>query len=152
MTPPHILVDADACPVKEEIYRVAARHGVHVEIVANAFMRAPEGPLVSRTLVADGPDVADDHIAQKAGPRSLVITSDIPLAERCLKAGALVLSPRGQAFSMDSIGGQIASRAIAESLRATGLPTSGPPPFTARDRSHFLNALEVALVRLKRQG
>ena len=146
-----ILVDADACPVKDEIYRVALRHRVPVQVVANSFLRVPEDPLITRVIVDAGPDVADDHIAAAASPRALVITADIPLAERSLNAGAMVLSPRGKPFTADSIGAAIATRALMEDLRGMGQTTSGPSAFTAKDRSAFLNALDAALVKLKRR-
>jgi len=147
-----ILVDADACPVKEEVYRVAARHRVPVAIVSNSHMRVPVGPLVQRVVVDAGFDAADDWIAQAAGPASLVVTSDILLADRCLKAGASVLSPAGKPFTHGSIGGAIATRAIMADLRAGGEQLGGPPPFTKADRSRFLQALDTALVRLARSA
>ncbi len=145
-----ILVDADACPVKEEVYRVAARYRIPVTIVSNSLMRVPVGPLVERVVVDGGFDAADDWIAERAGPASLVITSDILLADRCLKAGATVLAPTGKPFTHGSIGGAIATRAIMADLRAGGEQLGGPPPFSKTDRSRFLQALDTALVRMAR--
>ena len=147
---PRILVDADACPVKEEIYRVGARYRVPVTIVSNSLMRVPVGPLVDRVVVDGGFDAADDWIAERAGPATLVVTADILLADRCLKAGATVLSPTGKPFTHASIGGAIATRAIMADLRAGGDQLGGPPPFSKADRSNFLQALDTALVRLAR--
>lgn len=146
-----ILVDADACPVKEEIYRVAWRYGVEVKVVSNSRLRVPDHPLVERVVVTDGFDAADDWIAEAADAKSVVITADILLADRALKAGASVLGPNGKPFTMASIGGAIATRAIMADLRA-GMDgrTGGPPPFSKADRSRFLQALDAALVRIKR--
>lgn len=151
MTAPVILVDADACPVKDEIYKVAWRHEVPVKVVSNSRLRVPEHPLIERVVVSDGFDAADDWIAEAAGARSIVVTADILLADRALKAGAVVLGPNGKPFTMASIGGAIATRAIMADLRA-GMDgrTGGPPPFSKADRSQFLQALDAALVRLKR--
>ena len=145
-----ILVDADACPVKEEVYRVAARYRVPVTIVSNSLMRVPVGPLVERVVVDGGFDAADDWIAERASAASLVITSDILLADRCLKVGATVLAPTGKPFTHASIGGAIATRAIMADLRAGGEQLGGPPPFSKTDRSRFLQALDTALVRMKK--
>ena len=146
-----ILVDADACPVKDEIYRVAWRHEVPVRIVANSHLRVPDHPLIERVVVSDGFDAADDWIAQQAAPRSIVITADILLADRCLKAGATVLAPTGKPFTSASIGPAIATRAIMADLRAgaDGI-TGGPAPFSKADRSNFLQALDRELVRIAR--
>ena len=146
-----ILVDADACPVKDEIYKVAFRHDVPVRIVSNAMLRVPPHPLIERVTVGTGFDAADDWIAERAGPRTVVITSDILLADRCLKAGAVVLSATGKPFTGNSIGAAIATRAIMADLRAgaDGL-SGGPAPFSKADRSRFLQALDEALVRLER--
>jgi uncharacterized protein YaiI (UPF0178 family) len=146
-----ILVDADACPVKEEVYRVAGRYQVPVVIVSNSLIRIPRVPLVSRQLVGDGFDAADDWIAEHAGPGTVVITADILLADRCLKQEAHVISPNGKPFTHASIGNAIAVRAIMADLRAGGESIGGPPPFAAGDRSRFLSALDVALVALRRQ-
>lgn len=151
--PPCILVDADACPVKEEIYKVAWRRNVPVVLVSNARIRIPEHPLITRQIVSDSFDAADDWIAQAAGPRSVVITADIVLADRCLKAGAVVIGNNGKPFTASSIGGAIATRAIMADLRA-GMDGvgGGPAPFSKADRSRFLQALDVALVRMGRGG
>ena len=145
-----ILVDADACPVKEEIYKVAFRHGVPVTIVANAHLRVPAHPLIERVVVSDGFDAADDWIAARAGQATVVVTADILLADRCLKAGGTVLAPTGRPFTLASIGAAIATRAIMADLRAGGDQLGGPKPFAPADRSRFLQSLDEALVRLKR--
>lgn len=150
MTSPHILVDADACPVKDEIYKVAWRRDVPVTIVANSHIRIPDHPRIARQIVSDGFDAADDWIAERAGPKTVVITADILLADRCLKAGATVLAPNGKPFTTSSIGAAIATRAIMADLRAGGDQIGGPPPFGKTDRSRFLSALDEALVRLAR--
>jgi uncharacterized protein YaiI (UPF0178 family) len=150
-----ILVDADACPVKEEIYRVARRTQVPVTVVANNWFRVPREPLIEQVVVSDGFDAADDWIAERAGADSIVITADILLAERCVKAGAVVIGPTGKPFTAASIGAAVAGRAFAEERRAFSVElgsTGGPPPFSARDRSAFLSALDAAIVALKRQG
>ena len=148
---PSILVDADACPVKEEIYKVAFRHEVPVTVVSNSWMRVPQHPLISREVVSDSFDAADDWIAESAGPQSIVVTADILLADRCLKTGSTVISPSGKPFTGDSIGAAVATRAIMADLRAGGDIVGGPPPFSKQDRSRFLSALDQALVRLKRR-
>lgn len=148
-----ILVDADACPVKDEIYRVAERYSVPVSVVSNSPFRVPQNPLVTRVVVSAGFDAADDWIAERAGTRSIVVTGDILLADRCLKAGATVLAHDGKAFTPASIGGAIATRAIMADLRAgADGPMGGPRPFAKADRSRFLQALDAAMVRLKRSG
>ncbi len=145
----HIYIDADACPVREETYKVARRHSVPVTVVSNAFLRVPREPLISFVCVSDAFDAADDYIAERAKAKIVVITSDILLAERALKSGAFVLAPTGKLFTMDSIGAQIATRAIMADLRAgADMPNiGGPPPFTAKDRSRFLEALHLLLVK-----
>jgi len=145
---PKILVDADACPVKEEIYKVAFRRNVAVAVVSNMRLRVPDHPLIERVTVSEAFDAADDWITAQAGAGSVVITADILLADRCLKAGAVVLSPTGKPFTHASIGGAIATRAIMADLRAGGDAIGGPPPFRKEDRSRFLQALDTALVRL----
>jgi uncharacterized protein YaiI (UPF0178 family) len=147
---PRILVDADACPVKEEVYKVAWRHDVPVAIVSNQRIRIPEHPLIERVVVSDAFDAADDWIAEAAGPETVVITADILLADRALKAGATVLGPTGKPFTTSSIGAAVATRAIMADLRAGGDAVGGPAPFAKADRSRFLQALDEALVRLKR--
>jgi uncharacterized protein YaiI (UPF0178 family) len=143
-------IDADACPVKDETYRVAARYGAPVKVVANTFIQVPTDTLIQRIVVDAGPDIADDWIAERAGPGDVVITADIPLAGRCLKAGAQVIGPRGDFFTDDSIGSALAGRAIAEHLRSIGQITGGPKAFEAKDRSRFLQALDQAAQRAKR--
>ena len=150
MTAVRILIDADACPVKDEIYRVAFRRGVAVRVVSNARIRIPEHPLVERVVVSDGFDAADDWIAEAAGAKDVVITADILLADRCLKAGASVLAPTGKPFTNASIGSAIATRSIMADLRVGGDVIGGPAPFAKADRSRFLQALDEALVRLTR--
>ncbi|UOR16483.1 YaiI/YqxD family protein [Qipengyuania aquimaris] len=149
--PVTILVDADACPVKEEVYRVAARHKAHVRVVSNSPFRVPVNERVKRVMVSDGFDAADDWIAENATPSTVVITADILLAERCLKTGATVLRHDGKSFDAASIGSAIATRAIMEDLRA-GMDGvgGGPPPFSKADRSNFLQALDRVLVRMGR--
>jgi uncharacterized protein YaiI (UPF0178 family) len=148
---PAILVDGDACPVKEEIYKVAYRHQVPVKIVSNAFLRVPAHPLIERVTVGAGFDAADDWIAQRAGPGMAVVTGDILLADRCLKAGASVIAPNGKPFTLASIGAAVATRAIMADLRAGLGAGGGPPPFAKADRSRFLSALDEELVRLRRR-
>ena len=152
MAPLRIFVDADACPVKDEVYKVAWRHEVPVSVVSNARMRIPEHPLIERIVVSDGFDAADDWIAERADAAAVVITGDILLADRCLKAGATVIAHNGRPFTRASIGGAIATRAIMADLRvgADGI-TGGPAPFAKADRSRFLQALDEALSRLERQ-
>jgi uncharacterized protein YaiI (UPF0178 family) len=154
-TPIEIYVDADACPVKEEIYRVAARYGLKVHVVANGFINVinvPRDPLIDRVLVSEGFDAADDWIATRAGAGSIVVTTDVPLASRCVKAGATAIAPTGRAFTEASIGMALATRNLMQDLRAAGAVTGGPKPFSARDRSSFLQALDHAVQRLKRAG
>jgi uncharacterized protein len=149
--PPLILVDADACPVKDEIYKVAFRHGAAVRIVSNAWLRVPAHPLIERVTVGSGFDAADDWIAEQAGPGTVVVTGDILLADRCLKAGAATIAPNGRPFTAASIGAAVATRAIMADLRASmDGQGGGPPPFAKTDRSRFLSALDEALVRLRR--
>ena len=145
---PHILVDADACPVKDEIYKVAWRRGVLVKVVSNQRIRVPEHELIERVLVSDRFDAADDWIAEAADARTVVVTGDILLADRCLKKGATVIGHNGKPFTAASIGGAIATRAIMADLRAGAGMTGGPAPFAKADRSRFLQALDEAWVRL----
>jgi uncharacterized protein YaiI (UPF0178 family) len=152
MTAPRILVDADACPVKEEVYRVALRRKVPVTVVSNSAFRVPTDPLIERVVVHGGFDAADDWIAERADARAVVVTGDILLADRCLKAGATVIAHNGRPFTPASIGGAIATRAIMADLRAGGDVVGGPPPFAKAERSRFLQALDEALVRLNRLG
>ncbi|MDP9414021.1 MAG: YaiI/YqxD family protein [Pseudomonadota bacterium] len=147
---PRILVDADACPVKEEIYKVAFRHQVPVSVVSNSFLRVPQHPLLERVMVNSGFDAADDWIAEQANANAVVVTADILLADRCIKAGARVIAPTGRPFTPNSIGTAVATRAIMADLRAGGDVVGGPAPFAKADRSRFLSALDEALVRLRR--
>lgn len=147
-----IYVDADACPVKAEIYRVAERHRLPVTVVANQPIAVPREGWITRIHVGGGPDVADDWIAERAGKGDVVVTADVPLADRCVKAGASVISPTGRAFTEASIGMALATRNLLDDLRSAGEVTGGPKPFSPRDRSAFLSALDLAIVRLKRAG
>jgi uncharacterized protein YaiI (UPF0178 family) len=144
-----ILVDADACPVKDEVYKVAWRRELPVSVVSNMRMRVPDHPLIERVVVSDKFDAADDWIVDQADANTVVITGDILLADRCLKKGATVIGHNGKPFTTASIGGAIATRAIMADLRvaADGI-TGGPKPFAKADRSRFLQALENALARL----
>ena len=144
-----ILVDADACPVKDEIYRVAWRHEVPVRIVSNMRMRVPEHPLIERVVVDSGFDAADDWIAEQASANSVVITADILLADRCIRAGATVLTPTGKRLDANNIGSAVATRDLLDHLRVGGNAIGGPPPFARADRSRFLSALDEAVVKLK---
>jgi uncharacterized protein len=170
-----LFIDADACPVKQEVYRVAERHaqkGVHLKVfvVSNAPIAVPRdvfvggppdakpgttfagGPLIERIVVGAGMDEADNWIAERAGAGDIVITADVPLASRCVKAGATVIAPNGRAFTEESIGMTLATRNLMDSLRSAGAITAGPKPFAPRDRSAFLSALDHAIVRSKRAG
>jgi uncharacterized protein len=156
-TPIAIYVDADACPVKAEIYRVAERHlgkGVELKVfvVTNSPIAVPQHPAIERVVVGAAMDAADDWIAQRADAGAIVITADVPLAARCVKAGAQAIAPIGRAFTEDSIGMTLATRNLMDSLRSAGEITGGPKPFSARDRSAFLSILDQAIVRLKRAG
>jgi uncharacterized protein YaiI (UPF0178 family) len=146
-----IYVDADACPVKDEIYRVAIRHRLPVSVVAGNFIRVPQDPLIERIAAGAGMDVADDWIAERAGKGDIVITSDIPLASRCVKAGAEVIAPNGKPFTEASIGMTLAVRNLMTDLRSSGEITGGPKSFAPRDRSTFLSALDQAIRRIQRQ-
>lgn len=148
--PTTLYIDADACPVKEEVYRVARRYGLKVFVVSNAWINVPREPLIEQVVVDAGPDVADDWIAERAVTGDIVITADIPLADRCLKSGAQALKANGQPFTPDSIGSALAGRMVGEHLRSIGVATSGPPPFSATDRSRFLQALDTAVVRARK--
>ncbi len=145
-----LYIDADACPVKDEVYRVAQRYAAPVHVVANSFIRVPRDPAIHLVVVAEGPDAADDWIAERAGPGDVVITADIPLADRALKAGAQAVHPNGKPFTAANIGGALAGRSIGEHLRSIGETTRGPPAFTAADRSRFLQALDAAVRRAQR--
>jgi uncharacterized protein len=152
-----IYIDADACPVKQEIYRVAERHAlksvaIKVFVVSNSPIAVPRDEFVERVVVGGGMDEADNWIAERAGSGDIVITADVPLASRCVKAGAEVIAPNGKPFTKDSIGMTLATRNLMDSLRSAGEITGGPRPFSPRDRSAFLSALEAAIVRLTRAG
>lgn len=146
-----IFIDADACPVKPEVYRVAERYGLQVYVVANSFMNVPRSDLIERVIVREGPDVADDWIVERAGPSDIVITADVPLAGRSVRKGATVIGPTGKPFTEDSIGMQLATRDLLTSLRSAGEQTRGPPPLSRQDISRFLSALDLAVTRLKRK-
>jgi len=155
--PISIYIDADACPVKQEVYRVAERHALKgtalkVFVVSNSPIAVPRDPFVERVVVGAGMDEADNWIAERAGKGDIVITADVPLASRCVKTGAEVIAPNGRAFTPDSIGMTLATRNLMDSLRSAGEITSGPKPFAPRDRSSFLSALDHAIVRLTRAG
>jgi len=150
MGTPTIFVDADACPVKEEIYRVARRTGCPVQVVANMFMRTP--PDVTLIVVDPGPDIADDWIAARVRPGDIVVTNDIPLADRALKAGGAALGATGKMFTLNSIGAALAQRDLMEHLRSFGAGGGGPKPFSAADRARFLSALDAAVQKAKRRG
>jgi len=147
-----IYVDADACPVKQEVYRVAARHGLKVFVVSNSPIAIPRDPLIERIVVAAGMDAADDWIAERAVKGAIVVTQDIPLAARAVKAGAVAIAPNGKPFTDDTVGMALATRNLMDSLRSAGEITGGPKPFAPKDRSAFLQSLDREIVRLKRQG
>ena len=151
MNTTRIYVDADACPVKDEIYRVAARHGIGVSVVAGQFIRVPNDPLIERIAAGSAMDAADDWIAEHAGPGDIVVTSDIPLASRCIKAGADVIAPNGKPFTEQSIGMTLAVRNLMTDLRSSGEVTGGPKSFAPRDRSAFLSALDQTIRRIQRE-
>ena len=142
LNPPRIYVDADACPVKDEIYKVATRFGLPVSVVAGNFIRVPQDPLIERIAAGSGMDAADDWIAERAGAGDIVITADVPLASRCVKAGAEVIAPNGRPFTEDAMGMTLAVRNLMHDLRSAGEVTGGPRPFSPRDRSAFLAALD----------
>ncbi len=146
-----VYVDADACPVKDEVYVVATRYGVPVALVANAPMHVPAGFGVEMVVVDEGPDLADDWIAERAGEGDVVVTADIPLAARCLEAGAAVLGTNGRPFTEDSIGGALATRELNSQLREAGIQSGGPRPVSAKDRSRFLSRLDEAVSRILRE-
>jgi uncharacterized protein YaiI (UPF0178 family) len=146
-----VYIDADACPVKDEVYRVASRYGLQTHVVSNAFLNIPLHPRIARVVVDAGADVADDWIAERVAPGDIVVTSDIPLAERVLAAGATPIAPTGRIFTRDSIGAAIAHRAILEQIRSNGTITGGPPPFAKSDRSRFLQALDETINQERRR-
>ena len=146
-----IFVDADACPVKPEIYRVAERYALKTFVVANSYMAVPRSDLIERVIVAEGLDAADDWIVERAGETDIVVTADIPLAGRCIRKGAAVIAPTGKPFTEDSIGMALATRDLLTDLRSAGATTRGPPPLTRQDLSRFLSALDLAVTRIKRK-
>ncbi len=145
-----IYVDADACPVKAEVLKVATRHDLKIFMVSNSWMRLDESPLINRIVVTEGPDEADNWIAERIGPADIAITADIPLASRCLKAGAQVIGPTGKPFDNTGIGMALAMRDLQSHLRETGESRGINPVFTPKDRSRFLEALEIAIQSNKR--
>ena len=147
---PHIYVDADACPVKQEVYRVARRYGLGVTLVANSWMRVPDEPWLALEVVGDGFDAADDWIVEQVGPADVVVTADVPLASRCLKGGARVIGPTGRPFTDDNIGQAVATRDLLAGIRGAGEMTGGPPPITKRDRSRFLQQLDEVIQSIRR--
>ena len=147
-----IYVDADACPVKQEVYRVAERHGALVMVVSNSPIAVPREPFIERVVVPAGPDKADDYIAERSHTGVIVITADVPLAARAVKAGAAAIAPNGKPFTADSIGMALATRNLMDQLRSAGEITGGPKPFSPKDRSAFLQSLDREIVRLKRAG
>lgn len=150
--PIRLYIDADACPVKVEAYKVAERYGLKVFVVANSFMQVPRADWIERVIVPAGPDIADDWIAERATVGDIVVTADIPLAARCVKAGATVISPVGKLFTEASIGLTLATRNLMQTLRETGEITGGPKPFGPKDRSAFLSALDQAVMNWRRAG
>jgi uncharacterized protein YaiI (UPF0178 family) len=147
---PRVFVDADACPVKEEVYRVAGRHRLAVTLVANSRMRVPSEEWIELVVVGGGLDVADDWIAEHVEQGDVVVTADIPLADRCLKCGAEVVGPSGKRFTEENIGDVLATRDLLSELRSGGERTGGPPPLQKRDRSRFLQELDEAIHLVKR--
>ena len=145
-----IYVDADACPVKKEIFKVAERHGLVVHVVSADIIALPRDETIRRVVVGPAFDAADDWIAERAGPGDVVVTADVPLAGRCVKAGAAVVGPTGKVFDETSVGGQLATRNLMADLREAGVVTGGPRPFSDRDRSRFLSVLHETIERLKR--
>lgn len=147
----HIYVDADACPVKQEVYRVAERYRLAVTLVANSWMQIPKESRIELVVVASGSDVADDWIVEHLEDDDIVVTADIGLADRCLKIGAVVIGTTGKPFSEDMIGTALATRDLLSDLRGAGELTGGPPPLTKRDRSQFLQRLDEAVQAVKRR-
>ena len=145
-----LYIDADACPVKDEVYRVARRCGLEVFVVSNSWIRTPPEARIHSVVVDAGPDIADDWIAERADAASVVITADVPLADRVLKAGGQAVHPTGRVFTADNIGAALASRMVGEHLRSFGEITGGPKPFAPADRSRFLQALDAAVVTARK--
>jgi len=146
----HIYIDADACPVKQEVYRVAGRYRLKVTLVANSRMRTPDEPWINLVVVDHGFDAADDWIVEHVQAHDIVITADVPLASRCIKAGARVVGPTGRPFTDDNIGTAVATRNLLEELRGAGEITGGPPPLQKRDRSRFLQKLDEVIQSIRR--
>ncbi len=146
----HIFVDADSCPVKPEVYRVANRYHLEVTLVANSWLRFPEESWITLEIVKEGMDVADDWIVEHVQPQDIVVTADIHLANRCLKKGALVIAPTGKLFTDSNIGEAVATRDLLTGLRGLGEMTGGPPPLTKRDRSRFLHQLDEVIQSVRR--
>jgi uncharacterized protein YaiI (UPF0178 family) len=151
LCPMRIFIDADACPVKDEVYKVAARYGLKTFVVSNSFIQIPRSAMIERMIVDAGPDVADDWIAEHTEPGDIAVTNDIPLADRVLKAGGAAIAPNGRPFTHDSIGSALAQRSIMEHIRSTGEITGGPKAFGPADRSRFLQALDEAVNRQRRK-
>ena len=149
--PISLYIDADACPVKAEIYRVAERYGLKVYVVSNSYINVPRDPRIERVVVSDSFDAADDWIAERVGSEDIVITSDIPLADRSLKKGAAAIGSTGVAFTTSSIGMAMASRELMSNLRAMGETTGGPKPMSQRDRSRFLSTLDETIQKIRRR-
>ena len=147
----HIFIDADACPVKQEVYRVAGRYGLEVTLVANAWIGVPNEPWIALKVVTDGFDAADDWIALHVQPHDIVVTADIPLASRCLKKGARAIGPTGKPFTENNIGQAVATRDLLSELRSAGEITGGPPPLKKRDRSRFLQKLDEMIQSIRRE-
>ena len=146
-----IYIDADGCPVKDEIYKVAKRYGWGVKVVANKYLRVPPSAIIEAVIVSDGFDAADDWIVEHSGKGDIVITADIPLAARCLEKSARVLGNKGKEFTEDSIGGALASRELSSHLRDMGVMTGGPAPMGNKDRSRFLSKLDEIVNEVKRE-
>ncbi|MGW8281959.1 MAG: YaiI/YqxD family protein [Gemmatimonadota bacterium] len=146
----HIFVDADACPVKSEVYRVARRYGLNVTLVTNSWLRIPDEPWLAIQVVTDGFDAADDWIVERVGPHDIVVTADIPLASRCLERGAQVIGPTGKPFTEDNIGVALGTRDLLADLRKAGEVGGGPPPMEKRDRSRFLQQLDQMIQAVRR--
>ncbi len=147
----YIYIDADACPVKQEVYRVAERFKLKTIVVSNTYMRVPDSPLIRAVIVDDGPDSADNWIADNITENDIVVTADIPLADRSIKKGAGVIGPKGNMFTEDNIGQLLATRNLMADLRDIGEVTGGPPPFTKKDRSNFLQKLDELIHSIKRK-
>ncbi len=145
-----IYVDADGCPVKDEVYRVALRYQLRVWVVANAWLRVPDSPLVTRVAVSEGLDRADDWIVEQIGAGDIAVTADVPLADRCIKRGARVIGPNGKPFTEELMGDVLATRNLMTALREAGEIRGGGRPFSKQDRSRFLGALDAAIQAIRR--